>query len=222
MCIAILRKPTGTITDEAIQNSARANSDGGGYAYWDPEAKKVVVKKGFSTVSKFLEAFRADEQKYGNHPMLLHFRIATMGKVCEDNCHPFLFEHGAAIHNGTFFNGGYLAEKSDTRLFIEDAGKYIIPAKLADPEKVRKLGEVIGSYNKMAFLFNDGSYAIINESGGYWDNDVWYSNSSYRCSFYSRGGRHYSSDFSRCGYPRSWTYDEDGGAEAYVRGRVMD
>lgn len=175
LCIAIVKPVGKEITDEAIRNSAASNRDGGGYAFVGPKGK-LVVKKGYFNVEKFIEDYRADEALYGStSPALLHFRISTGGGVTVDNCHPFEYKHGALIHNGYFFSGS--ADKSDTRILVEAVGDKLTAKNVK--EHSDKLSKAFAG-SKVAILFKDRSFAIINEPSGMWDGGVWYSNGSFR------------------------------------------
>lgn len=174
MCIAIVQPVGGIITDEEIRSCAAANPHGGGYAY--VHKGKVVVKKGYFNVEKFLEDYRADEAKFGKKsPFLLHFRISTGGKTNEENCHPFEYEHGAMIHNGYFFSS--FGDDSDTNVFVQKLGPRL--SKEAVAAHTDKLSEFVGS-NKVAFLFHDRSYSILNARQWTEHNGTIFSNTSYR------------------------------------------
>lgn len=189
MCIAIVKPIGTTISDEHLRNSAASNRDGGGYAFVEADGK-MLVRKGYFNVDKFIEDYRADEERLGaTSPALIHFRISTGGGVSVDNCHPFLFKHGALIHNGWFFSG--YGDKSDTRLLMEDIGEHLTKARVESNKK--ELGEHFGMNNKVAILFRDRTVSIINEERGTWEEGVWYSNTTFRRSvmstYYGAGAR---------------------------------
>jgi hypothetical protein len=187
MCVAIVKKPTGIITDTSIENSFYNNADGAGYAFM--REGHLTVKKGFFTVKRLIEEFRDDEERYGKDAnMLLHFRAGTGGTLNADNCHPFLYKHGAFMHNGYFYrpNGSI----SDTNSFVKDVGD------LLTKEKVEKhkaeMEKLFGGGNKVSIMYLDGSYTILNEGAGSWENDCWYSNTGYKYAFerdWRGGGR---------------------------------
>lgn len=169
------------LSEEDIRASARSNGDGGGMAYI--KDNKVVVEKGFMKVDDFLERYnKVVAEGATESPMLVHFRIATTGAVNKDNCHPFIVGrgegNGAVVHNGWFYSGGRNAVKSDTRVVVERQRNNLsydaIRNSLVDLEK-----EITGS-NKLAFLFDDGKYVIVNEDRGTWHDGIWYSNSWFK------------------------------------------
>lgn len=182
MCIAIVKPIGAQITDDAIRNSAAANAHGGGYAFVTKKGK-VLVRKGYFNVEKFIEDFRKDEAIHGGQsPALLHFRISTGGKTNEENCHPFEFKHGALIHNGYFFTA--TEEHSDTNLLVQAIGDHL--TKKACEENKTLLARELGTGNKVAILFRDRTVSIINEIAGSWSDGVWFSNGSFRMGVTSR------------------------------------
>lgn len=188
MCIAIV-KPLGVdIPEINLRNSWIANPDGAGFCY--VHKGKVRIEKGFTTLAEFLVAYKKAAEKYKRSNFLIHFRIKTHGDKSPENTHPFAIKGGALIHNGTItgtgasWNGG----KSDTCLFAERISgkvtKDTIKANIKDWDSAM-------DYNKLAFLFDDGDYAIINEAIGQWHEGVWYSTGAYKQSHNSYSGRIY-------------------------------
>lgn len=174
MCIAIVKKIDGVITDEAIRNSDDANPHGAGYAF--VKEGKVVVKKGFFKVEEFIKAFREDEKHYGQEtPFILHFRWATCGLTNVANCHPFPTKHGAMMHNGHFYNSN--TNMSDSAEVAEELGEYLSKDNVGT--KMKELEDIF-NHNKVALLYHDKSFAIINEQLGEWDNNVWYSTTAWQ------------------------------------------
>lgn len=179
MCIAIVAKPGVVVPTGNLVRSFARNSDGAGFAYVDKDNGKVRIKKGFMTSIAFLNAYQ-EVVKEGHHlnmPMLLHFRIATLGGINHDNCHPFPIKNGALIHNGVLWSGPSGAIKSDTREFAEGISEKCTPANL---RAVRDDLEFELGGNKIAFLFDDGDTVILNEKYGTEVDGAWYSNSSYK------------------------------------------
>ena len=177
MCIAIVKPKGIAIHEEYLRASWIANPDGAGFAY--VKEGKVVVEKGFMTLAPFIEAYKqaADSNKKSN--FLIHFRIRSMGDKSDGNTHPFEYEHGCMIHNGTLDGTGakWGEGGSDTKLFL-DKFKEKLTLAVLDKYKTQ-MGEAIGVGNKLAFLFNGGQYRIINEQRGLWRDGIWYSNSTY-------------------------------------------
>ena len=175
MCIAILAPKGQTVPNEVLVRAFNGNRDGAGFAYI--KKGEIVVDKGYMELPVFCNKYKQliASKVHEDSPMLIHCRIATIGKVCAENCHPFRIREGAMIHNGSLWWDSYSSRasaKSDTRLFAErlhNALKY-------DDMIVDKAGleKAIG-FDKMAFLFKTGKYIILNEDRGTWHGGVWYS-----------------------------------------------
>lgn len=89
MCIIVV-KPRGQAlpSDEIIRKAFVANDDGFGLAFHHEGASLVTIRKGAMKLPqalKMIHAVRKPEQAN----MILHFRMATQGKICPENCHPF-------------------------------------------------------------------------------------------------------------------------------------
>lgn len=176
MCIAVLTTEDKVVPTDILTRCFNGNKDGAGFAYIDPHEQKVVIDKGYFKLDDFLNKYDDLLGKGANKkPMLIHARIATMGKVGRDNCHPFRIRNGALIHNGTlWYGGGRNLEKSDTREFAEQAHNILTYEDLS--VNIKRVSQAIGSYNKVAMLYEDGKYIILNEEQGTWQDGVWYSN----------------------------------------------
>jgi len=193
MCVAVV-VPAGVKLDEDTLNKMHAaNRDSWGIATYDayttPAAEGssrapgyVAIVKGIGNTESMLEAYNQQLSigKRAEHPHLIHFRIRTSGKTDVPNAHPFHIKHGALIHNG-HLTGHHGGNYSDTFYWAKMFSDFL-PKNLTEEQKAY-LGKLIGNYNKLAMLFNDGTTAIINESAGTTlPNGVWVSNNgwSYR------------------------------------------
>lgn len=189
MCVAIVTKPGGKVDNASLFRGWTINSHGAGFAYVDNGS--VRIEKGFMNYNAFQTAYEKAAEKYSkDSPFLIHMRIRTSGATNRNNCHPFAIKGGAMIHNGIMFTptgkraGDNPADrKSDTRVFAESL------FNILELESIKKaeddIRKAVGQSNKLCFLYDDGSFHIINEKAGYWADDVWYSNGS--CSVNRRG-----------------------------------
>jgi hypothetical protein len=172
MCVAIVKTPNHPLTDAVLRACFEANDHGAGFAYVG-QGNKLIVEKGYFTFGEFLAAYRPiEEQVQADTPMLVHFRISTGGTRTKDNCHPFLFKHGALIHNGHFFPA--VGDRSDTNVLTERVGPNLTREAVQMHKKA--LEEAFGLGNKVAILYPDKSYEIINEGRGGWIDGNWFSN----------------------------------------------
>ena len=188
MCVALLAKPGAKVSNAELFRGWSINSDGGGMAYVNKEGK-LVLSKGHMKYNAFQKAYEkiVEELKADDSPMLIHMRITSMGNTNKDNTHPFFVKpavgpSGAFIHNGTLFRpsgaweGPENDRKSDTRVMAN--ALYNILSAEAVLNSITELGRAVGSHNKLCFLYEDKTWAIINENSGFWDGDVWHSNRS--------------------------------------------
>lgn len=190
MCVAVLTTPGHMLSREQLRKGWAINSDGGGFAFVDDG--EVRIMKGYLEEDAFINAYTHFAEKFaGESPFLIHMRIRTSGTVSAKNCHPFPIKNGALIHNGIMFTpsgeraGTKNDLKSDTRVFAENL------YNILELEQVKKAEErilkAVGHSNKIAFLYNNKEYFIMNEGAGQWQNDdkkdIWMSNSS--CKLYS-------------------------------------
>ena len=186
MCLAIYKPKGVQIPDEAIDNGWLHNPGGGGFCY--VRNGKIEISKGFFYLKDMREALAKKLKANRNSPFLIHFRIPTHGDKTERNTHPFQFEHGAGIHNGSIHGtGAKVGEgESDTNLFFQ---KFSKDMTFENVNKIKsKLEEVLG-YNKIVLLYPDSKHIIINEKDGVWDKGVWYSNHTFKPRNFSYGGR---------------------------------
>lgn len=177
MCLAIV-KPRGVqVAREHLLAGWQHNPDGGGYAF--VKDGKVVMRKGFMKLKDFIEAYEVDEAVNPESNFLIHFRITSQGAKTADNTHPFLVEGGALIHNGTMSGTGaeYGKGASDTAKFA-DKFKTNLTYDFVVDNKAQLDIAIQGS--KIALLYDDDRFAIINERDGHWKDGVWYSNYSYK------------------------------------------
>lgn len=211
MCIAILKRKNGNITDEQLRECFINNPDGAGIAY--TKDNQLFIVKGIFDVKTFINEVRTAENICDNN-MLIHCRIGTSGVKNAFNTHPFLInEHIALIHNGILdikVPKGSL--ENDTQLFIKrylaDIDKYTIMHNKAVHELINKC---IGGHNKFVLLDNTGYYKIINEDAGHWKNNVWFSNYSYEPRKYTSSRNYYYNFYDDdCIYGRDYIYPKQG------------
>lgn len=205
MCVAIVKPKGVAIRTAHFASCFKANPHGAGFAI-ARGGGKVEVSKGFFNVEDFFKAWDATDTR--DFDALIHFRVATHGKISKDNCHPFHFKgkdgnEFAAIHNGVLSEFGRRSrsaikdDKSDSRLFTE---KVLTPIALHDPDAlfenrpVKTFMEVgIGKWNKVCILDSTGRFNILNEGQGDWIQEdggkVWYSNDSWKLYSGDQEGR---------------------------------
>jgi hypothetical protein len=167
------------------------------------EHKKLSIHKSVNK-TEAQDMFKYYHDEYGGYsPFVLHFRIATHGKIGIENCHPFYAGPDSAIvHNGIINNIGATTsgERSDTRIFAEEFLSYL-PRNWYRNIGTRRLVEALIGYSKIVMLNTDGHVEIINPEYGEWDKETgrWFSGSSWKTGHYYQ-----------------WSWDEDDiGAGSY-------
>lgn len=184
MCIAIYARPGSRIHPDNLDEAARCNDDGFGYAFVEdlgtPEAR-VVVKKA-ATWEELKDEFYADQERVGDvSGMLIHFRIATHGKVDAKRAHPFATRDGGAIiHNGIIPIPHIPGDKSDTEAWVRQVVDHLPDQWYMSDTWLEMAERMIGTGSKVAGIWPDGQVIILNERSGHWDEGVWYSNHSYK------------------------------------------
>ena len=180
MCLLVMQEQNTTIEDENLKNAYDSNPDGVGYSFINSN-NKIMTKK-YRSYEKFLPAYQGDIKEFGNSsPFLLHFRLATHGQSEGTfNVHPFKVSKDTVFaHNGIISDVDDDKKLSDTQVFNRDILKKLKDEFLVDVILVKLIEGFIGT-SKLAFLNRDGSFKILNEELGKWDNGIWYSNSSYK------------------------------------------
>ena len=172
MCY-LLFKPVGAAIDPSWLDNAfdSGNCDGFGFAY---------VDNGKPTIRKYMSfhAFLTACESIPTHVnAVIHLRMASTGKVCKANAHPFAFGDLIGAHNGCLFGYGD-DSKTDTEDFFQ---REVLHSSNLITES-ENLGRAIG-HGKMVFLDSVGNPYILNEDKGEWFGGCWHSNQYYKNSF---------------------------------------
>jgi len=176
MCIAILNK-TNYIDYSYFRNSWQNNPDGTGFGYIVDD-QLMITKFPVSTPLDEIYEDYCQIRIQTELPMIIHFRIATHGKVALENMHPFKVNDSVIMaHNGIIPNFG-TDVLSDTKDFIARFLKFMPDDFHLKDGKLNAIESVIGK-SKLVFLDEFGNFKIINEKAGIWDKEDWYSNTSY-------------------------------------------
>lgn len=187
MCIIAI-KPKGKkmIDRHTIETMFGNNPDGAGYMYYDVDAKKVRIVKGFMTCNSLLKSL--NKKDLTNTNVVIHFRIGTSGLNDKNNCHPYpIYDNNnincltdiALAHNGIL--KGYEPHKdskiNDTQVFIRDVLKPLKTGWQNDKDKTGLINKLIGT-NKFAILDKNNKVTLIGDFIS--ENGYIYSNTSFR------------------------------------------
>jgi glutamine amidotransferase len=185
----MVAKPNAMPSDDALVCACANNPDGFGYAVHT--GKTIITGRGMNH-NDVIDRFLTTREKHMNGWAMFHARITTHGETVKENCHPFRVggsPETILAHNGILSNVKIPAgdKRSDTRVFADD----LLPARLNildNKKKFKKLEKWAGGSKVAVFTtdkrLNKAVY-IINEKLGSWDDDgLWWSNSSYKQSYY--------------------------------------
>lgn len=177
MCIIAVIPQGKKIDDETFFTMWTNNPDGAGMMFI--ENRKVrVIKEFYDSYRLWKEYLKASKL---STPIVLHFRIATSGKVNGYNIHPF------KVHDGLYFcHNGILdievpvtSKENDTQIFNNSVLKHLPQDFIYNKGINRLLYSTIGRYNKFVFINDAGFIKIINKRAGIIDSGVWFSNKGY-------------------------------------------
>lgn len=223
MCVIAYASKGIEISEKEFRNCFINNPDGAGFMIYDPQKKKVHIRKGFMDFESFWSAVKdlpTDKDR------VFHFRIATSGKVSPECCHPFILTDNlddmrqtdvysdiGFSHNGVMADftptAALNAPYSDTMHFGAEI-LYPLRSKLYEESTQYLLKKAMGT-NKYAILGKKGAIIL-----GTWntskDTGVQYSNTSYkeRKKYYDYGS---CGNYGYGSYNNSYTYSVDADAD---------
>ena len=173
MCIIVCKPKDVELPGKAmLKNCFLNNNDGAGFCY--AKDNRIYLSKGYSKFKSFYRAIRGKVTK--ETPAILHFRIASIGKVSDTNCHPFVISEDKREINKTenctrlpvFAHNGNLSireknNKSDTRQFAHFMGDPVIRDNIFRSNNMMKLLEESIGFSKMAFMNRKGDIKLIGD-----------------------------------------------------------
>ena len=182
MCIAIFKPRNVSIKKKVLKECWISNPDGAGYMF--AKDGKITIKKEVDHFEKFFQMYNRDYQNNQDCNFVLHFRIATHGRINKQNTHPFYINPTMAFcHNGILSNVHVPKESkiSDTLVFRNTILKKL-PDNWHNSSGIIDLLEDFLCNSKMIFLDNKGDVFILNEHLGIEDKNCWFSNDNYKVS----------------------------------------
>lgn len=213
MCVIVVKPSRSEITDQRMQQLKRCfqnNPDGAGLMF--PTGSMVQIVKGFMEFEELRWWIDKRADLLASRQVVFHFRYATHGTVCEENCHPFPLSHDAMelnsiatladvafVHNGVIpglFDP--MGIDSDTCLFADrylaDVGNDVFQ------RRVRKWLHKEVPFNKFVFMSNTRLLLVGEfERDGNWR----FSNRDYRILNLFQGIGQWEMDewalYDRCG-----------------------
>jgi len=174
MCLILQQRAGFTLSRDRLSGIIARNGDGFG-AMWS-DGQRLHHLRMVGSAAEMAEAYRP----LAGRPALLHWRLATHGRVDASMAHPFpLSDRVALMHNGMIDCGTPHAGHSDTWHIAE---LLLRPIAEADPDRLFRddfaamLGGLIGNTNKLAILHADGRSVIVNRTSGVDWQGCWWSN----------------------------------------------
>jgi len=178
MCVIVYKPKKANVTKKILRQCWDENPDSGGFMFANNGG--LVIHKGFTSFKPFYKDFRKHEQLY-NENFVLHFRIATHGRIDKANCHPFVVNKNIGFaHNGIINCVKATKEKSDTSIFCEQVLQKL-PSNFLNRPEYRILLDAVckAESSKFVFLTNKGIGHIFNEVAGTWTGGCWFSNTNF-------------------------------------------
>lgn len=126
-------------------------------------------------LKSFVETYKEmyDNKLLDNVEYIIHCRIATNGKVCKKNCHPFENDNYILWHNGVISEFSSDKDKVDSEQFLN---KYFMNANMKEETIMKKLNSVSGSrfvlYDKNTKkVYQSDNMLLDEETGNYRSNE---------------------------------------------------
>mgnify|MGYP001560333723 CR=1 FL=1 len=189
MCIIVVKPEKIALPKEKVlKNCFNSNPDGAGFAFTKNTTNYLF--KGYFDFDKFYNDLTAQVKK--EYPCIIHFRIATAGKVDGGNCHPFpvtnkinilrqtkvITNKIMVVHNGIIQNESHY-KLSDTQVFIKDIlSNKVIYDNIYDNPAIEKLIVNYGGSSKFAFLHTQKGILLLGDFIK--DYNCYFSNNSYK------------------------------------------
>lgn len=170
MCL-LIKQPEGvSFSEEWLRDFFARNNDGFGYAY--AENNTLYYNRMAGSVDQMLEMYK----QVAGKSAILHWRMATAGKVHHDNSHPYAVltgEDGYPLylaHNGVLSCGNsFDTTMSDTYAYIHTFLRPILkenPELFKNPAFKRMVEAHIGANNKFALIDAFGHIEVYNAQAG--------------------------------------------------------
>lgn len=196
MCVILVCSQGIAPNQDVLEACAERNDHGAGIAWRDGDV--VRWEKGVNMKVPDVQAI----MKRIKFPYIIHFRISSVGMICNELCHPFPIggldtrREGQSRHGVVFHNGTWHLWKSDLKDWCRTTGHRIPDGRLSDS---RAMAILAGTYGpnwltlmdeKIAFLTptqceivgttvqwsrrdSQGRVCLGNEAGIWFSNDHW-------------------------------------------------
>lgn len=192
MCIIITADSNIKISDKHIMTAYEFNPDGFGIGA--SINGKLFTFKSIDMNSKDIIKLYNSIRKLATGTIVLHFRIATKGKVTDNLCHPFyvnkdliMFHNGVEIDKEIAGHSYKNQNESDTKAFVNNVLKNFKKGFQNNKNIMKMISNSVGQHNKLCFLDSTGKATYSSsdlwvEYNGilYSNTNIFYSNEEYR------------------------------------------
>ena len=164
------------------------NSDGAGFCY--ARDNRIYLSKGYKTFKPFYRAVK--NRIEDKDSAILHFRIASVGDITEENCHPFIITDDkhelcrtevcttepVIAHNGSLSIKATKHGKSDTRQFARFLGDPVIRDNLFRRNNLLRLVSNSIGYSRIIIMNRKGIFRKMGD----WEKEdgLYYSNRTFK------------------------------------------
>lgn len=206
MCIIVVKPRNEELpSKEILKNCFVNNNDGAGFSF--TKDNRIYLSKGYTKFKPFYRNVKQFIKK--DTSAILHFRIASVGKVCDTNCHPFVISEDKRELDKTvnctkqpiFAHNGSLSisasnGRSDTIQYARIIGDPLIRNNMFRNNSLMKILESSIGHSKMAFMNRKGQIKLLGDFEK--EKGLFFSNFSFR----------YRTTVIRSGWAHGWNQGE--------------
>lgn len=190
MCLLCVAEPGQTPSREHLLNAADSNPHGFGYAFH--LGSTILTGRGMDA-EEVVDRFMRLRSIHTDVWAMFHARFTTHGETSKANCHPFRVGGSDKVvlaHNGILpLEPTHGDKRSDTRLFADEFLPALGLEALDDEDMFAQLERWMGGSKVVVFSADERTeYGVyfLNQHLGHWDDGIWWSNDSYKSSWYDR------------------------------------
>lgn len=226
MCLIMVGK-TADILKMDLKSAWRCNSDGAGLVIAE---KKPIVVKGLMSLKSLLACLKKIPD---NREIAVHLRMATHGRVCKENTHPFqVDQYSTMMHNGILSSLG----KSGVWGESDSAHLARILTKVKHQDRLALLKTISGKYlyTHQTSMFAIGDFTLekgVKLSNTYWKSgghqsyinlDEYLAERELRGSSPWSGKRGWDTPTATSSHIKDEDYKHKGYARRYINGIWVD
>lgn len=197
MCLIILNTGN-TLPEEYLYNAASANPDGAGLAYYDGIKHRILK---FFYLDNLITHY--NEIAKNHRPILLHFRLASQGKINYSNTQPLQLANGAILAHNGHIDGMGDKKTSDTYILAQILGKLSISELFTHGKQLLEAISQL-SFSKFVLMYQDQVEVI----GEFYEDPIY--------GMFSNFSAHYAKHRIPWYDDESWLLEEDDLAYYYL------